>query len=332
MGCDDSVEVGPNAVYAEFGYQLYAVSKSSGKIIGLYDGHGYMFDAILANGNIHFHTREEDPGRYYIRSLDASDGTLEWEYPVDGQVTGPPAVYEGSVYYTATNRETGDGSGYSYLLSLDASSGELNWKYLVDKGANTTAIEHGGHIYFGGYSDGNHHLYSVDPLSGELITKYRTWGTSHWTPLIAGGNAYIVARGGSLYSMDLSTGEKNWDYLTGGRASGPPMLSDGNLYFLVADKFLEEYRSLHAVDAATGSLKWQYKRLVKLKGPTVSNGSVYVSTRDDLVSLDAVTGIPNWQTDYGISCGRLAAADRVLYGHGLKTHGHGFITFAIRAD
>ena len=329
MGCADSVEVGPETVYAEFGYQLYAVSKSDGEVLWLYESDLPMFQPVLADGNIYFHSRKGEPRRYHIRSLDASNGMLNWERMVTGPVTGPAEVYDGSVYYTVRGPVIDGDSEHGILLSLDASTGNPNWEYQVNKPITTSAVASGGNIYFGTSRSGGGYLYSIDAKSGELNRRYETEGGSYRTPLIANGNAYIVPWSRSIYAMDLSTGEKDWEHLPEGNVYDSPVLSDGNLYFRVHDEGAGDYQSVHALDAATGSLKWQYKAFKALLGPTVSSGSVYITTRFNLVSLDASTGSPNWQADYGITCGLLVADNGVLYGRGSPTYG--FMTFAIRA-
>ena len=210
MGCADSVEVGPKAVYAEFGHQLYAVFKSDGEVLWLHESDLPMFQPVLADGNIYYDSREEKPRRYHIRSPDASNGMLNWERMVTGPVTGSAEVYDGSVYYIVRGPVIDGHWEYTALLSLDASTGNPNWEYQVDKSITTSAVASGGNIYFGTGVTGGGYLYSIDAKSGELNRRYETEGRPYGTPLIAGGNAYIVSWSRSIYAMDLSTGEKDW--------------------------------------------------------------------------------------------------------------------------
>ena len=330
MACDDPVEVGPEAVYAGFGDKLYAVSKSSGEFLWVAEADDWMFQPILADGSIYTHVRATANGDYYIRSLDPSDGTLNWQHYVNAQVRGPAAVYDGLVFYAANGRVIGGRSEYSYLISLDAATGVENWGYRVEEWIGTYAVESGGNIYFGTYSGGDDYLYSIDPRSGELVRRYRTWGGSLYTPAVADGKAYIVSGYGYIYSMDLSTGEKDWEYLPKkGGVAGTPVLSDGNVYFRVYDREAEEFLSVHALDAATGGLKWQYASGAGLGPPTAADGSVYVHTRATVASLNALTGRPDWEAGYQTYCGPLTAADGVLYGRAI--HNNRYLIFAIRA-
>ena len=245
-----------------------------------------MFHPILASGSIYFYGRnDEEPEGYFVRSLDSSEGTLNWQQMVDGQVRGPGAVYGGSVYFTVNDWVIDGRSEYSYLLSLDATMGVPNWQYRVAEWINTGAVEFGGNIYFGTYASGNDYLYSIDPRTGELSRRYRTVGGSYYTPLIVDGKAYIPSGSGSLHSIDLRTGTMDWEYRPrGGFTTGTPILSDGNIYFRVYDLEAEDYLSVHALDAATGSLKWKYEPGEGLQNPTASKGSIYVQTYTNTIS------------------------------------------------
>ena len=328
--CGDSVSVGPERLYAGFGRHLYSVARSDGEELWLAAGDSWMFQPELTDGSIYFHARGPDAEGYYIRSLDALEGTLNWEYLVNGNARGPAVVYGGSVYYTVNPTGIDGRSKYSYLVSLEASTGILNWQYRVDKWINTSPVESGGNIYFGTYSGRDDYIDSIDPTSGELVRRYQTSGGSYFTPQIAGESAYILSGFGPVHSMDLSTGKKNWEYLPKGRVSGVPVLADGTLYFHVDDEDARENYFVQALDAATGRLKWQYEVGPWLMPPIASNGSVYVPTYDGLVSLDALTGSLNWRADYAVICGPLTAADGVLYGR--ASTDNEYLVFAIRAD
>ena len=330
MSCGETVAVGPDAVYAGFGPKLYAVSKSSGEVLWLRDEENWMFHPVLADGSIYFNTTGEETTGNFVHSLDSSDGTLNWQHVVDGQVRGPAVVYDGNVYLTVNYWVIDGQSEYSFLLSLDALTGAQNWQYRVDEWISTPAIESGGNIFFGTYSLEDDYLYSVDSKSGELVRQYETPGGSYNTPLIEGDSAYILPGRGSVYSMNLSTGSTNWEYRFERSAAGTPVLSNGNVLVLVYDSITPyTHHSLHAIDAETGRLNWLYRPGEALTNPTVANGSIYVPSHVKLVSLDASTGIPNWQAGYGSICGPLAAYDGVLYGR--VVHNNRFLIFAIRA-
>ena len=325
MSCGDSVVVDREAAYSGFGSKLYAVSKSSGETLWLHDHESSMFQPVLADGNIYVLSRDEG---YYIRSLDSLTGTLNWQQEVVGQVNSPVEVYGGSVYLTGNDWVVDGRSEYGYLISLDASTGVVQWQYRVDNWVNTTPVVFDGNVFFGTYGGGDDYLYSIEPTSGELRRQYKITGGVYDTPLIADGNAYIVTGYSSLHSIDLETETENWVYRPEGRAYDTPILSDGNLYLRIYDEEAEDYLSLHALDAATGSVIWQYTPGVAMMLLSAYEGNIYVPTYTKLVSLDGLTGSQEWEAGYGWICGPLTAADGVLYGR--TVNNDRYLIFAIR--
>ena len=330
LSCSIPVPVDDEAIYAGFGSTLYAVSKSNGDVLWLNDQDGPTSQPILAGRNLYFGTVEQvftGARESYIGSLRTTSGTQTWRHRAKGAVRGPIVVYGGNVFYTE-NGLIGDARPRgNYLVSLNASDGLENWRYRVDKWIGTSAVESGDNIYFGTYA-GDDYLYAINPNTGALNRRYQlTAGGSFYTPLIVDGNAYIPSR--TLYSMDLSSGRVNWEYRPeGGWPGGTPIFSDGSIYLLIYGAEEDARVAVHAIDADTGSLKWEYKPGQGLQQPTVFDGNVYVPSYSDLVSLDASTGIPNWQAAYSYICGPVTATDGVLYGR--ASYNNRSITFAIR--
>ena len=329
MSCGESVQVASERVYMAFGRYLYSFAKSDGEELWEEFGDAWHFLPVVAGDSIYFRASVHDPRARYIRALDALEGTLQWQHLVDGNARGSAAVYGGSVFYTVNRPGVEGGQSSSYLMSLDASTGALNWQYEVDQLISTAAVEYGGNVYFGAYKGGTY-LYAIDPTSGELSRRYETLGSLYDEPLIADDTAYIVTAFGLVYSMDLSTGMKNWEYTAEDRAIGTPLLADGMLYVRTWDEEARIYSSVHALDAATGSLQWQYETGREVFPPVASNGSVYVPGWDNVVALDPETGRPQWVVLVDLFCGRATASDGILYGTGRLNDS--YTIFAVRTD
>ena len=99
-------------------------------------------------------------------------------------------------------------------------------------------------------------------------------------------------------------------------AIGTPLLADGMLYVRIWDGEARIYSSVHALDAATGSLQWQYESGREVFPPVASSGSVYVPGWDNVVALDPETGRPQWVVLVDGFCGRATATEGILYGTG----------------
>ena len=327
--CGDWVVLGPEAAYSAFGTELYAVSRTNGEALWHIEGDNWMHQPVLADGSIYVVANRESGEGYYVRSLDASNGNFNWEHSVDGYIRGPAAVYAESVFLTGKHHDSDGRSEYSYLLSLDASTGIQNWRYRVDNSIGTPAVEFEGRIYFSTTGNTEHSLYAVNPRTGELSQRYQVEGGVYHSPLFAGDVAYVPTSKGSLYSMDLTTGNANWEYHPHSHVYDIPVLSEGTLYHRVYDSEAFRHLSVHAIDAATGSLIWEYKPGEGLEPITVSHGTVYVPSTENLVALDASTGTQIWQADYGYICGPFTPVDDVLYGRSIGQRDHH--VFAIRA-
>ena len=207
---------------------------------------GWVFGEVFAGGHVYFYTinTEAEVLRYYVHALDASTGTSEWKFLVEGEVRFPGVVYDGSVYLTAIVPFSDGHRGYAYLMSLDASTGSMNRQYRVDNWINTPAVEFGGYIYFGTYSGGDDYLYSIDPGSGELNRRYPTEGGSYIKPLFADGKVYVIVGMPSTqrtYRQDGRTGNIDREaYLLGsqcclmGSSTSTYMMKGRRIMFLAA--------------------------------------------------------------------------------------------------
>ncbi len=328
--CGDVVAVGPERLFAGFGPRLFSLDKVDGQELWLEDRMHWMFNPVKDKESVFVVATVGEPRTYYVRSFDAWEGTLNWEYQVDGAPRSPVTVYDGSVYFTVNSRQADGRRERGYLVSLDASTGILNWQYRVSESINTYAVKSSGYIYFGTYGNSTDYLYSIAPESGELIRQYETPGGSYYTPLIEGDSAYVVTGWGEIYSIDLSTGAVNWRYRPGDTFLRTPLSANGNIYFSGYDGQARETLTVHAVDAQTGEPQWSYTSNHGLLPLTVSNGTVYVPSYVDLTSLDASTGSLNWRAEYSWICGPITAVDGILYGR--ASTDNGFIVFALRAD
>jgi quinohemoprotein ethanol dehydrogenase len=153
----------------------------------------------------------------------------------------------------------------------------------------------------------------LDASDGSDWAGYgRTYGQQHYSPLdeIDEGNAAAL---GLAWSMDLPLGN----------TATQPIAVDGVLYFATG------LSVVHAVDAVSGKLLWQYDPEVGargglnlrtgwgVRGVAWWDGKVYVGTQDGrLIAVDAKTGRPAWsvQTYDPAMAAFISGAPRVLGG------------------
>ena len=124
------------------------------------------------------------------------------------------------------------------------------------------------------------------------------------TPVIAGltGKAYFAGQALRVYALN-SDGSTAWQYaVTGSTAKFPggvALAPDGTVYGV------DSTRTVHALDGATGQLKW--KTLVGTVGAPVAtpaaapDGSVYFATDKGYVYAVNASGSIRWTTNTGVS-------------------------------
>jgi len=194
-------------------------------------------------------------------------------------------------------------------------------------------------IAYLGDSGGNFHAVKVD--DGRAV-----WTFNARTPLF--GNAavdreaaYFAGDDGNLFKLDRTSGELRWQADIGGgnvkrylpSASGSewdpfaaaPVLAEGTVFMGSADG------SLHAIDAATGKPRWQFKSSGKLRAAALVAGDrVYVGSLDHFVyALDRRTGVQRWRFDTGspITTAPVLAEGKIIIGTRDQS-----LLFALAAD
>ena len=193
---------------------------------------------------------------------------------------------------------------------------ELKWKFATKGKIVSTPAVVGGTLFIGSADRG---LYALDAATGALRWRYATRGAVDSSPAVAEGIVFAVSRDGRLHAVDATTGSAKWTFATGGerRFTAPgihgaqprtetmpdpfdvflssPAVSNGIVYFGSGDQHV------YAVDAGTGTLRWQYRTGdVVHATPAVVNGIVYIGSWDrNLYALDARNGALVWKFETG---------------------------------
>jgi polyvinyl alcohol dehydrogenase (cytochrome) len=135
------------------------------------------------------------------------------------------------------------------------------------------------------------------------------------TAVIAGGIAYLGAYNGTLNALDLATGATVWTYDTGAAVREPNLDVElgilGSAAVAGDTVFIgDATATVHAVDPATGALRWKTKADDQnaagiWSSPVAANGAVYIGVasvaketgfRGSVVALDAASGLQRWKT------------------------------------
>jgi outer membrane protein assembly factor BamB len=250
------------------------------------------------------------------------------------------------------------------LRALDATTGELVWDFDPDLGAGPTGCvdvwsspsvdEDLGLVFAGtgncdsapeGWGPYTEAMFAVDLATGEPAWSYQPHEVSNDDFDFAGAPNLFEADGRSLvglgnkdasyYAVDRETGEEVWQvqatepglpepgggFSTGGFI-GPTAYADGTV---VGGTAVGECPCLHAIDAATGDVRWQSD----LPGPTYAasaeaNGVVFLGGTDAVLrgyALDDGEVLWEEQLRTPISGGAVVAGDSLVAVAGIREPG-----------
>lgn len=168
-------------------------------------------------------------------------------------------------------------------------------------------------------------LVAADSDGANWMSYGRTYSEQRFSPLTAVNDETV---GGLSLAWYMDLNEKRGIEAT-------PIVVDGVMYTTSA------WSVVHAIDAATGTLKWTYDPQVPKewgvhaccdvvnRGAAVWNGKVYVGTIDGrLVAIDAATGTPVWDVNtidktkpYSITGAPRVVGGKVVIGNGGADYG-----------
>ncbi|MSU22899.1 MAG: hypothetical protein EXS32_03650 [Opitutus sp.] len=224
--------------------------------------------AIGADGTIYFGSND---GKLYALAPDGV--TLRWShtFPSAGVSNSPTLATDGTIYVKPSD---------GLLYALNPADGTTKWtrdvKGLLSYGSAAVAPD--GTIYQGS-EDKN--LYAINPADGTVKWRFLADNDIYTAPAIdAAGNIYFsVLNSGKLYSV-TPAGTPRWTYSGAalGSSSSPCLSADGStVYYGGYD------RKLHAIDSATGAVRWTYLLgdEVRASSPAVdANGVIYIGCYD----------------------------------------------------
>lgn len=128
------------------------------------------------------------------------------------------------------------------------------------------------------------------------------------SPALVNGVVYITTQEGNLYALNAKTGATIWTKAI--HAIGDVAVVNGVLY---VSSLSPSDRYVYALDAATGTVIWQYEPPFSAGSPTVADGIVYVNVYTSIYALNAGTGTVIWQQPAGGTNGLPAVVNGIVY-------------------
>jgi polyvinyl alcohol dehydrogenase (cytochrome) len=325
---------GVRTVYFGSGKTLYALRADNGKLRWKFevgrrgddnDPSEIESSPVVADGLVVFGTDVHNSGKGEpagVFALDAATGKERWTTitaPTEGDgATGPgcadvwgsPTIDPTTkLVFVGTGNCTSSPDGYGWfaeaILALDLATGQVRWTYQP-------------------------HQPNRDDLDFAGAPNLFSAGGR---PLVGLGNKDAV-----YYALDRSTGELVWqakvtepgiprpnaNFSTGGFIGGTAV-ADG---VIVGGTAVGGTPSLHALDAATGAIKWQQPEAADTyASAAVANGVVFIGSTTDftLRALDLQSGEVLWSKGLrgGVAGGAAIVGDSVIAVAGIREPGVG---------
>jgi outer membrane protein assembly factor BamB len=235
---------------------------------------------------------------------------VEWQYKVQGRVTGQPVIYKNLVYILA---------GQS--LSVLNKSGELQWQYKLKAKTYSKVVIENDTIYL--LADNGLHAITTNGESKwffaskdkPLSIEGETWGwgkgqfVDPWSwyrssPIVA-NDKVIFGNAQGTYALSSKTGEKIWHVNTGVTQTKPAYY-EGIVVIGSWDNHL------YGINENDGSIAWKFVsrtpqgEMADWNGwdgfnldPVIYNGVIYVGNRGSyFYAINAKTGVEKWSSQY----------------------------------
>jgi outer membrane protein assembly factor BamB len=209
-----------------------------------------------------------------LYALEEATGKILWNFRIDGGVKSSPAVSDGKVFLTSSER----------VYVLDANSGEIIWTSEKLGRLISSVSIFNGKVFVSGTSA----VYALDKDTGSLIWSCNIDLGYASTPAVAYGKVFVGGGKwdgeGRVYALDENTGSLVWSYVTGGMATAGPVVANGKVFVgALNDKF-------YALDVHDGRLIWSYNLHAMIyvgdaitSHPAIANGKVFIGTWDGYV-------------------------------------------------
>ncbi len=285
--------------------------------------------ASLNDGNVYFHTRDNQNSYLYGYNLNSGDQVLDSEIDSSWSNHLAPTIYDNAIYMAG---------GYSgRLYKMDPESGEALWSQEVNQCDGWAPAVDENHVYYytrgfyiankatgevehsnteldsyecltpvlGNADDAfiiiDRNLYAFDTQTAEI--KWRNTSSDYYQryfgmPAVGLDKVYAL-KNGDLVALDVYTGEQVWSWSTSNHYD-----LRGNIAISMNLVFVQDYNNTYAIDVNTHEQVWSYPTAGSV---TISKeGTVYITSGSTITAFDIgedrdEDGIYDWWEDlYGL--------------------------------
>ena len=187
---------------------------------------------------------DEDDGSRLL-AINVDDGTLAWDYSIEGLASGAPTYYEEHIYI---------GTKHGSLLCLSASNGDLLWEKLLDDSILGSPVVNEDGIFV---SAGRVYRLSTQ---GNIIWK-KKFGVRSVAPVsYLNGILLVISSDNMLYFLNAEKGSKRNGYKIWFSASGGAAI-DASAIYITGDKSFVQALDIYSEDYLFGrAIRWWWTK------------------------------------------------------------------------
>ncbi|MBW2289044.1 MAG: PQQ-like beta-propeller repeat protein [Deltaproteobacteria bacterium] len=304
------------------GGDFFALDAASGNLHWSIDaGRPVSSAALVVAGRVYFVANElrRIPGsrpiaRGTLFALDAESGAEHWSWGGD-ELLSPPLRVGDLLIVVA--REVVAGSSHWSLHALDSDSGEPRWSRELRGRQPGPLLLADGRLFVvakaasAGRDNGPFipSLYAFDPASGTQLWQHR--GAPHQSGIRAAvlGKTALVGTNRGIQALDAASGARLWSWDPEGQVSSESLQAAGLVVVPAQAAEKVEARATHshahlesrthALDPATGELRWSAQAGDNPVVRGIIDEIVYVQSDDRMTALDLATGRRLWSFTTG---------------------------------
>ena len=291
-----------NVYISSWDHNFYCLYAINGSLKWNFSAEDYFDSPTVAYGNIYVCSCSRNLSNLvgYLHCLNATDGSINWEFPVITEGDFCPAVANDKVYvadpinykFYCINAFTGKeewnistngpilsdptvAHGNIYINVLEQNKSLFNNFNRADRSYYLNApynLEHNN--FFSGDDNRVGRLYCLNASYG-----YEIWNTTCflWNscPAVAYGKVFVSHYGAQILCYDAFNGSLEWNFPTQSSIYCSPTVADGKVFVGVG------FGPFYCINATDGSLIWEYITGDHIEStPAVVNGIVYFGGYD----------------------------------------------------
>lgn len=205
-----------------------------------------------------------------IACLNASNGTLIWQYQTYGAVLSSPTVAEGRVFVGSADR---------CIYALDAINGKVQWRVRTRHPVVASPLYSGGKIYCG---SGDGVFRCLAAQNGRLLWQAKEQGEISASACAAADALFYGDEAGNVVARGLDDGKLLWTTKLAGSIVAAPLLKDETILVpVMSGTALSPPATpcLSVLDRHSGERLWAMtKQSSVVHSPVVDEANVYFAT------------------------------------------------------